>query len=264
MTISGAIRDWCNFNCDCLIEEDDCDILRGFADEIEDEMVELPVDREGAPIHVGDRLYDCDTGKQLQVKSLNLEKRWGVSTNAGFVVDTSRVTHEMPDSWERIADELEKWGEDNASASWRRRSEMKISDEIRAWCDDTTPWPTRHDARAIADRIDAEMVELPKDADGEVIHVGDTLHDRVNNLDLQVEALRFDGQWEIRTGLGYSVPSWFVPVHADSLYRIADELDKWFDKLDAWSDGVYVDKNACPELRGFADRIRKLAKEDER
>lgn len=145
---------------------------------------------------------------------------------------------------------------------------MKISDEIRQWCDICCDEYINADdcdeLRELANRIDRETIELPMDADGEVIHVGDTLHDRVNDLDLQVEALRFDGQWEIRTGLGYSVPSWFVPVHADSLYRIADELDKWFDKLDAWSDGVYVDKNACPELRDFAERIRKLAKEEAR
>lgn len=34
---------------------------------------------------------------------------------------------------------------------------MKISDEIRDWCEDTTPWPSRHDARAIADRIDKRL-----------------------------------------------------------------------------------------------------------
>lgn len=129
---------------------------------------------------------------------------------------------------------------------------MKISDEIRKVSDEYDVLPLYE----LADRIDREMVELPKDADGEVIHVGDTLHDRVNDLDLQVEALRFDGQWEIRTELGYIMPSWFVPKHPDSFERIADELE-------TWCDGADVDGDTCGTPRELADRIRRLAKEGE-
>ena len=56
----------------------------------------------------------------------------------------------------------------------------KISNEIRRWCashegtlisiDDSD------ELRALIDRIDAEMVELPKDADGVLIHVGDKVY----------------------------------------------------------------------------------------
>ena len=46
-----------------------------------------------------------------------------------------------------------------------------ISDGIRKWCDDL---------RVLADRIDREMMELPKDADGEPIRVGDVLYSSGN------------------------------------------------------------------------------------
>ena len=142
---------------------------------------------------------------------------------------------------------------------------MEISDEIRKWCDETTPWPTRADARAIADRIDREMVELPKDADGEVIHVGDTLYDRESGEEIQVDSLRFNGQWEIRTVLGYIMPCWRVHKHPDSLECIADEIEDaegWCDQNGDYGTGISSVGEST--LREWADRIRKLAeKEDE-
>lgn len=48
---------------------------------------------------------------------------------------------------------------------------MKISDELRKWCDEL---------RVLADRIDREMVELPKDAEGEPIRIGDVLYSSGN------------------------------------------------------------------------------------
>lgn len=49
----------------------------------------------------------------------------------------------------------------------------RISDEIRKVADeyDVTP------LYALADRIDAEMVELPRDANNELIHLGDKTYD---------------------------------------------------------------------------------------
>ena len=58
---------------------------------------------------------------------------------------------------------------------------MKISDEIRNWCDPSKNYTINGDyrdmLRAIADRIDAEMVELPRGKDGKPIHIGDTVYD---------------------------------------------------------------------------------------
>ena len=134
---------------------------------------------------------------------------------------------------------------------------MKISNDLRLWCDDADADNIAcDDLRELADRVDNEMVELPKDADGEVIHVGDTLYDRASDQKIHVEALRFDGLWEIRTVLGYVMPRWYVHERPDSFERIADDLDKW-------CDGADVDGDACGKQREFAERICKLAKEGE-
>lgn len=54
---------------------------------------------------------------------------------------------------------------------------MKISDELRKWCDGADVDGNACDElRVLADRIDREMMELPKDADGEPICVGDVLY----------------------------------------------------------------------------------------
>lgn len=58
---------------------------------------------------------------------------------------------------------------------------MKISDELRKWCDGADVDGNACDElRVLADRIDREMVELPKDADGEPIRVGDVLYSSGN------------------------------------------------------------------------------------
>lgn len=137
---------------------------------------------------------------------------------------------------------------------------MKISDELREWCDVHCGEECGEYLGVLADRIDNEMVELPKDADGIPICVGDTLHDSMNDEELQVEALRFDGQWEIRTELGYIMPSWFVPVRPDSLERIADDIEAaedWCDREGEYGTGITSVKEST--LREWAERIRKLA-----
>ena len=70
---------------------------------------------------------------------------------------------------------------------------MSITDELRKWASVEVPYKYGHQLLAIADRIDAEHesevsctadkwdywesthVELPRDADGEYIHVGDVM-----------------------------------------------------------------------------------------
>lgn len=51
---------------------------------------------------------------------------------------------------------------------------MKVSDELRQWVDFGKD--DCDELRELADRIDRETVELPKDANGEVIHIGDTVY----------------------------------------------------------------------------------------
>ena len=72
-----------------------------------------------------------------------------------------------------------------------RKMAKKISDELREWgygfCGDTYDVVT-----AIADRIDSEMVELPKDKDGEYIHIGDVMEWCDSGETLTVEGIGSD------------------------------------------------------------------------
>ena len=85
--------------------------LYGLADRIDSEMIELPKDADGVPIRVGETVYDCKSGRQSQVFGLTLVDGWGISTNNGLSIDTSGVTHERPDSWDRIVKDLNVWAE---------------------------------------------------------------------------------------------------------------------------------------------------------
>ena len=145
----------------------------------------------------------------------------------------------------------------------RRTAMSKISDEIREWC----KWCDEHSAACdslckLADRIDSEMVELPKDADGVPIHVGDTVYDEdgrawhVEGISLGrwakwveghvVHAMGDSGQWRDL------MPEWLTHERPDSLERIATELE-------AWCDGADVDRDACDVPRAIVGRIRRLA-----
>ena len=105
---------------------------------------------------------------------------------------------------------------------------MSITDELRSWAARRLAgWKMlreEHDElTAIADRIDAEheamladvrktvyqgLIELPKDADGEYIHVGDVMEPNgANSLfgqaSFEVRAMRYDeGGWEVYDRLG--------------------------------------------------------------
>lgn len=133
------------------------------------------------------------------------------------------------------------------------RSSMKISDEIREWCDEADPegemfWKIRY----LADRIDAEYVELPVDKDGVHIKVGDTVH-REKWGEKRVRWIEFHGDYwmvALSSGLGrvlYGKPGELTHERPDSLERIADEIEE-------------ADVDGCID---WAARIRKLAKEGE-
>lgn len=147
---------------------------------------------------------------------------------------------------------------------------MKITYEIREFCNlclskDGFNKDDFDKLRGLADRIDNETVELPKDADGKAIHMGDTLYISGSDEEIHVNALRFDGLWEIRTVFGYVMPSLYVHKRPDSWERIADEIEDaegWCDQSGSYGTGI--SSVAESTLQGWADRIRKLAeKEDE-
>lgn len=141
----------------------------------------------------------------------------------------------------------------------------KISDEIRNDFvrGDGVDVVSYRKLLSIADRIDSEMMELPKDADGVPIHVGDTVY-LENGLIAIVDIVEFIQDFGVRikcfnSKYGYANRSPEEVAHErhDSLESIANELE-------AWCDGADVDGDACEKPRDLADRIRRLAKEGER
>lgn len=135
----------------------------------------------------------------------------------------------------------------------------RISDELKRIANsDIVCGHTWVELIDLADRIDSEMVELPKDADLEPIHVGDKV--RIagrGKVEFKVDHITF---FEDRTRVeadskgefAYSKPTDITHVSPDSLERIADELDDMVDAADSADDN-------CERLANLADRIRRLA-----
>lgn len=119
--ISGEIHKWCAFNEDTFIDNDDCNELRALADRIDAEMTELPCDKDGAPIHVGDTVY-LDDGRKAEVNRIAFTRDktsidlW-MCDKGSFLFSAAQrdITHTAPDSWERIANELDAWVDRPAS-----------------------------------------------------------------------------------------------------------------------------------------------------
>ena len=88
--------------------------LLAIADRADRETVELPRDRDWVPIHVGDTVYLKD-GRKYHVSRVNLARDhtsidvtpWGTG-RLFFSIEPTLFTHSSPDSWERIADELDE------------------------------------------------------------------------------------------------------------------------------------------------------------
>ena len=90
--------------------------LYTLADRIDKETVELPKDADGEPIHVGDTVWMADKGAlELTVRSITLHACGEVNVDASCEgchahVGPSDLTHNRPDSLERIADDIETFG----------------------------------------------------------------------------------------------------------------------------------------------------------
>lgn len=116
----------------------------------------------------------------------------------------------------------------------------------------------------LADRIDAEMVELPRDANGKPIHFGDTVFtndDPGTSWCVRYIELRCDREPSIgieSSGVNtYRPPSYLTHECPDSWDRIANELDEWrFEHM----RGIEADD--LNDLCLFADRIRRLAERE--
>lgn len=105
--ISLSIREWCGIHSNGIVDKDDCDELRVIADRIDHEMVELPKDAEGEPIHIDDVVYS-KLGAAWTVIGLPIFKTgWRVEVdNNLFYCVPENLTHKKPepaDSWEKLA-----------------------------------------------------------------------------------------------------------------------------------------------------------------
>lgn len=114
--ISDELRDWCD---SADVDGDACGELRDLVDRIDNEMVELPRDMDGLPIHAGDTVY-LEDGRKADVSCVHIAQH---STSIDFQtcgdgriffsIEPKHFAHERPDSWERIAKDLEDWSDDN-------------------------------------------------------------------------------------------------------------------------------------------------------
>lgn len=133
---------------------------------------------------------------------------------------------------------------------------MSITDELREWtrahtinCSDD-----RIALVAIAEHIDAALegyIELPKDADGQTIHVGDILDGYCRRI--HVKELRNAGAWHLVDEFGneWHDHEAFVHVQPDSWERIIE---------DAQADGVrYYNDGKPSDFFALVERCKRLA-----
>lgn len=131
MRISNDIHEW----ADEYANSHACDYneLHAFADRIDAETVELPKDRDGVPINVGDTVWFVGRDDvELKVDHITFfkDKTKVDAISEGHVAysNPTDFTHECPDSWDRIADELDAWcdGADvDGDACWKPRDLAK-------------------------------------------------------------------------------------------------------------------------------------------
>lgn len=141
----------------------------------------------------------------------------------------------------------------------------KISDKLREFIDEGDLYPRYiAELRRIADRIDAEMVELPKDRDGVPINLGDEVCldgkcGHVTRIDYRIDNEHCVTFWSGRECIVCMETELAELTHKrhDSLECIADELDEMVDASDSSDD-------RCEKLADLADRIRKLAEKEDK
>ena len=138
---------------------------------------------------------------------------------------------------------------------------MKISDEVRVLSNKLDmDEGTYNEMRELADRIDNEMVELPKDKSGVHIHVGDTVYSPVGK-ECCVKEIAITQQGVCvkckapDTTITTFSPYDFAHELPDSLERIADELEAAYVKGTSSVSGL--------TLHSWADRIRKLVESED-
>lgn len=126
MKISDELREWADVHCG----EECTEYLGLLADRIDRETAELPKDRDGVPIRLGDTVY-TPNGKMYDVIIISLTPKWTYIKCKGQDGETyvflGGLSHDRPDSLERIADEIE--------ASNNHALEFISESTLREWAD---------------------------------------------------------------------------------------------------------------------------------
>ena len=145
----------------------------------------------------------------------------------------------------------------------------EITDELREINDELFELATTYRYRwakiyerltKIINRIDNEMVELPRYADKKTVHLGDEAYDRDGNVHKALSFRLYDEEgpaWIVATDDGLTEEP---PEPPDSLERIADEIKSaggWRDSRGRYFTNVSSIPNE--RLAEWASRIRKLA-----
>lgn len=129
-----------------------------------------------------------------------------------------------------------------------------ISDEVRKVADEYDVLPLYK----LADRIDNEMVELPRDADEKPIQPGETVYIPDGDTGFEVVSLIYYSKTLVTVGIcgddlkQCRMPSILTHKRPDSWERIAGGLDDF-------ADANYASGLLKQGIKDFADRIRKLA-----
>ena len=90
---------------------------------------------DGKPVSIGDTVYCDDDPEPLTVNSLTVSECGpvGVQSAAGanYTVPAGRLTHERPDNWEKLLEDLDNAakGGDNAECLYMRREDIEVGEQ---------------------------------------------------------------------------------------------------------------------------------------
>lgn len=104
------------------------------------------------------------------------------------------------------------------------------------------------------------VIRAPRDANNETIHLGDKTYDCNGNKQAAISFQLYGEEnptWMVNCPDGHVAPYNLTHKRPDSWESIADELDEWCDGADA-------DTTTFDVPRDLADRIRKLAKKEDK
>lgn len=137
-----------------------------------------------------------------------------------------------------------------------------ISRELRKVADECLIGVANTRVSDLADRIDAEMAELPRGKDDKPIRVGDTVYGEdgrawhVRGVTIGEKSIAHPDIIRATSDaeqLRYLKPEWLDHERPDSWERITQELEDMSENFRA------TDKESFSALLDFADRIRRLA-----